>query len=97
MQNIVITGGPCSGKSTALNYITEKLESIPYIASPVICVPEIATLLINGLRVLPKNLDRRTYFEFQSRILRTQRYFEDFTFNPLQKLQIEKKHRCQGS
>lgn len=42
---IVLTGGPCGGKTTALSSIEENLTELGY---KVIIVPEAATLLING-------------------------------------------------
>lgn len=45
IHRIVITGGPCAGKSTALARLTDRFESLGY---KVFCVPEAATLLISG-------------------------------------------------
>lgn len=45
ITKIVITGGPCAGKSTALNRIQENFEQLGY---TVIFVPETATELINA-------------------------------------------------
>jgi CYTH domain-containing protein len=42
---IVLTGGPCAGKSTALAHITERLRSFGYL---VFCSPEASTLLLGG-------------------------------------------------
>lgn len=42
---IVLTGGPCAGKTTALEKIEENLTELGY---KVIIVPEAATLMING-------------------------------------------------
>lgn len=42
---IVLTGGPCAGKTTALSYISEKLMDKGF---RVFIVPEVATMLING-------------------------------------------------
>lgn len=42
---IVITGGPCSGKTTSMDYISEKLQDLGF---RVIIVPEIATEFISG-------------------------------------------------
>lgn len=42
---IVITGGPCSGKSTGMSFLRTELERLGY---AVYCVPEVATLLMTG-------------------------------------------------
>lgn len=45
LTKIVITGGPCAGKSTALSRIQEEFTELGY---TVLFVPETATELING-------------------------------------------------
>jgi len=42
---IVLTGGPCAGKTTALNYLQEKLSDY---GSRVLVIPEIPTIVIAG-------------------------------------------------
>ncbi len=42
---IVLTGGPCSGKTTVLMYLIQRLQELGYI---VLVVPESATLCITG-------------------------------------------------
>lgn len=42
---IVLTGGPCGGKTTALSKLSERLEGMGY---RVLCVPEAATMLFKG-------------------------------------------------
>lgn len=44
-QKIVLTGGPCGGKTTALSKLAERLEGFGY---RVLCVPEAATMLFKG-------------------------------------------------
>lgn len=49
LYRIVITGGPCSGKSTCLTYFRKKLEKMGY---RVFCVPEVATMMMTaGVRL----------------------------------------------
>ena len=64
VPTIVLTGGPCSGKSSMMALLK---------ANPLIhCVPEIATILISQVGLKPlSNINR-----FQSTIYRTQRLFE---------------------
>jgi CYTH domain-containing protein/thymidylate kinase len=45
IKKIVLTGGPCSGKTTALAVLKQKLEDFGFV---VYCVPEAATTLILG-------------------------------------------------
>lgn len=67
-SRIVLTGGPCAGKTTALKRIDESLTELGY---KVIIVPEAATIAINsGIRCFgdkPLNL-----YEFQNFILKFQ-------------------------
>lgn len=42
---IVLTGGPCGGKTTAMSYLTEKIAEWGY---RVLVVPEVATMFIEG-------------------------------------------------
>lgn len=44
-RNIVLTGGPCGGKSTALNHLKESLQAEGF---DVYTVPEVPTILILG-------------------------------------------------
>ena len=45
VSRIVLTGGPCAGKTRSLTKIEEHFEELGY---KVIIVPETATILING-------------------------------------------------
>jgi len=75
---IVITGGPCSGKTTGIRYLKQELEKIGYV---VFCLPEVATMMMqSGARLWltaeeraaeqeairakrKRNFLRRAYFE----------------------------------
>lgn len=77
LKKIVLTGGPCAGKTTALNYLYEKLSDYGY---SVVVVPEIPTFIMNaGLnpRKATPNFD---YSAFQRLMLETQVLFEDRIF-----------------
>jgi len=51
VYKICLTGGPCSGKTTSINYIRERF-SPNFI---VYAVPELATQLANsGINIIPK-------------------------------------------
>lgn len=69
VPEIVITGGPCSGKSTGMGYISEKLQDRGF---RVFIVPEIATEFILGgigdISALEKN-DPQKYFEVERQMI----------------------------
>lgn len=71
MLKIVLTGGPCAGKSEALSRLTQTLEDRGY---KVITVPEAAThMILNGIRPCNEiNMD-----EFQNFVIATQIANED--------------------
>ena len=66
ITKIVITGGPCAGKSTAFSRIQEEFTSLGY---NVLFVPETATELING-GIAPWTC--KTADEFQKFLMRLQ-------------------------
>lgn len=73
---LCLTGGPCSGKTTAKDYLQKKLAKEGWTA---IFVPEVATLLIKaGLN--PRVLGQKGFRDFQELILKTQMSFEDEIF-----------------
>jgi putative protein kinase ArgK-like GTPase of G3E family len=45
IHRICLTGGPCAGKTTALNKLSEKLQELGF---KVLVVPEAATLMTQG-------------------------------------------------
>ena len=77
VSRIVLTGGPCAGKTSALSRIEQYFDELGY---KVIIVPESATILINsGIRCFgSKALE---LFDFQNYILNMQleheRFFEE--------------------
>lgn len=70
MKTIVVTGGPCGGKTTALGFLKEALFERGYV--PVI-VPECATALV-GAGIAPWTVTR---LEFQRSIFELQLAQED--------------------
>jgi len=70
IKKVVLTGGPCAGKSTSLSYLFQRLDSLgfrPYL------IPEAATLLISsGLRP-----EVAGGMRFQNELLRLQLSLED--------------------
>jgi predicted ATPase len=72
MHRLVLTGGPCSGKSTGLNYLRAKFYHFGY---SVIVVPEIATqLIISGVspQTLLARQSRKDYLLFEETMIKKQ-------------------------
>ena len=73
IKKIVLTGGPCAGKTTALVKIVEYFSGFGY---KVFTIPEVPTLYsAGGWNYLTHN--RRLYYEGERAILETQLAFED--------------------
>lgn len=72
IPKIVITGGPCGGKTRGMARLIKKLSDRGYL---VFVVPEIPTLLFNvGLE--PKEMMAEELFEFEKAVIGIQLYFE---------------------
>lgn len=71
---IVLTGGPCAGKTTAISKIEEELTSLGYY---VIIIPESATELINS-GIKPFGNSKIDLLNFQKLILNYQLGKENF-------------------
>lgn len=68
---VVLTGGPCAGKSTALSVLSQKLSDYGY---KVLVCPETTSLVINaGVDVLGLCGETSSLIELQRHIVRTQR------------------------
>jgi hypothetical protein len=74
LLKIVLTGGPCGGKTTALAQLRERFAAL---GVTVFTVPALATLLIQG-RINRRALDQQRLFHFQENLLRAQMALEDF-------------------
>jgi len=75
VYRVVLTGGPCAGKSTGTALLRQELEKN---GINVFCVPEAATLLIGGgCGVIFKECDDQKLFRFQLALLETQLALED--------------------
>ncbi|MCX6714494.1 MAG: AAA family ATPase [Candidatus Uhrbacteria bacterium] len=71
LPKIVLTGGPCSGKSTLMREVIEKY------GDRVHCVPEVASILIAQVGILPSATDEKHNARFQQILYRVQRSFEE--------------------
>ncbi|CAB9526803.1 expressed unknown protein [Seminavis robusta] len=60
---IALTGGPCAGKSSALNYVRQRATAAGF---DVYCAPEVATLFLNSGVGYPKSAEQQ--YTFQSSI-----------------------------
>mmetsp|Transcript_14243 Transcript_14243/g.21728 ORF Transcript_14243/g.21728 Transcript_14243/m.21728 type:complete len:230 (-) Transcript_14243:184-873(-) len=68
---VVLTGGPCSGKSSALSYLQKNVPG------PIYCLPEVATLMNNsGLKFCP-DVSYDQYLSHQLAICQLQLALED--------------------
>jgi predicted ATPase len=75
VRRIVLTGGPCAGKTTCLARVREAVEArTPY---KVFCVPEAATLLVGGGLNWGDAKDDAAVLQYQLALLRTQLALED--------------------
>jgi CYTH domain-containing protein/thymidylate kinase len=85
---IVLTGGPCSGKSSSLAYLTEKLSDHGFL---VFVIPETATLITNN------GIDRRKMDKtkqvvmFEETILEMQLAFEETYRNAVARIFPERR------
>jgi hypothetical protein len=74
LLRIVLTGGPCAGKSTAMSIIQQRLGQMDKVR--VFCVPEAATLMVAAGHQWVE-LNRERIIEFQLALLRLQLCIED--------------------
>ena len=73
IKRIVLTGGPCAGKTTALVRVIEHFNNLGF---KVFCVPEVPTIYsLAGWNYLTPN--RQLYFEGERAILETQLALEN--------------------
>jgi hypothetical protein len=73
IHKIVLTGGPCGGKTTAQSLISERLLAMGY---AVYRVPEVATLTImSGAN--PSQMKRAQFVTFEENLLKLQIAMED--------------------
>ncbi len=71
LPKVVLTGGPCSGKSTLMREIQELY------GDRVHCVQEVATILISEVGLRPDPKDAHMYESFQRTLYAVQRSFEE--------------------
>lgn len=74
IPKVVLTGGPCAGKTTALAYLTEKLAEAGVRA---FTVPEAATLSFGTGVDLPTMIESGSAPQFQRRLMELQMALED--------------------
>mmetsp|Transcript_19244 Transcript_19244/g.29191 ORF Transcript_19244/g.29191 Transcript_19244/m.29191 type:complete len:438 (-) Transcript_19244:3243-4556(-) len=73
VHRIVITGGPCAGKTTAMAKLSVRLSNMGF---AVYVVPELATLTITG-GANPSAYNRQQFVAWETAILRAQMDVED--------------------
>ena len=85
--SIVLTGGPCAGKTTTISAVKEDLENMGY---HVLLLNECATELING-GIRPFGDNAIPVFDFQNEILNLQLYKEKRYLDIIDKLPKDTK------
>ncbi|MBR3660576.1 MAG: ATP-binding protein [Bacilli bacterium] len=85
--SIVLTGGPCAGKTTTIKSVKEYLEGLGY---HVLLLNECATELING-GIRPFGTGAVSVFDFQNEILNLQLYKEKRYIDIVDKLPADTK------
>eukprot|EP01124_Arcella_intermedia_P017994 TRINITY_DN24970_c0_g1_i1.p1 TRINITY_DN24970_c0_g1~~TRINITY_DN24970_c0_g1_i1.p1 ORF type:complete len:503 (+),score=122.43 TRINITY_DN24970_c0_g1_i1:58-1566(+) len=78
VYRIVLTGGPCGGKSTAMATISDLLLSLGF---RVFRVPEAATIVITGTGLFPVGLEEDQSRVFEASIIKTKIALEDIFYN----------------
>lgn len=71
LPKIILTGGPCSGKSSAMRALRKEMDEVLH------CVPEVATIVIAQVGIRPPLGDRFALRKFQQTIYRVQQSFEE--------------------
>ena len=86
-SNIVLTGGPCAGKTTTIAKVKEDLENLGY---HVLLLNECATEIING-GIRPFGDNQVSVFDFQNEILNLQIFKEKRFLDIISKLPEDTK------
>ncbi len=73
VHRIVITGGPCAGKTTAMAKLSLRLQNMGF---DVFVVPEVATLTITG-GAKPGNYSKKQHRDWEVSVLKIQMALED--------------------
>ena len=80
--NIVLTGGPCAGKTTTIAKVKEDLENLGY---HVLLLNECATEVLNG-GIRPFGDNQVSVFDFQNEVLNLQLFKEKRYLDIIDKL-----------
>ena len=87
IKKIVLTGGPCAGKTTALVKVIEHFSSLGY---KVFTIPEVPTMFTQaGMNYLTSNKD--FFYVGEKATLLTQLHLED-SFYKMAQTQIGRAH-----
>uniref|UniRef100_A0A7S2DHA1 NadR/Ttd14 AAA domain-containing protein n=1 Tax=Octactis speculum TaxID=3111310 RepID=A0A7S2DHA1_9STRA len=74
VHTVVLTGGPCGGKSSLLSLLTDKLKGR---GVDVYCCPEVPTILISGGCVYPGENAGQKLIDFETGLIELQMQIED--------------------
>mmetsp|Transcript_23655 Transcript_23655/g.75437 ORF Transcript_23655/g.75437 Transcript_23655/m.75437 type:complete len:324 (+) Transcript_23655:1-972(+) len=75
---VVLTGGPCAGKSSAMEFLAERLREMAF---DVYLVPEVPTLLLNGGCVYPGLDGGERLVTFEASLIELQLQMEQTFYN----------------
>lgn len=90
IHRVVLTGGPCAGKSTCLNRIKTFFQNIGW---KVFCVPETATILLStGINFYDLKDDYK--IKFQENLLKNLLQIEESVYQAAKFYQYDKKQNC---
>ncbi len=78
IHRVVLTGGPCAGKTTCLDHLSQRLEALGF---RVFLVPEVASILLGGGASLA-DVSVDEFLHFEGRLVTLQMQLED-TFHEL--------------
>jgi predicted ATPase len=71
---VVLTGGPCGGKTTSLNSFSQELSARGF---DVYCAPETPTIMLNGGCKFPGTEGGQALLEFETALMKLQMQMED--------------------
>ena len=87
VPKIVLTGGPCGGKTTALNYLGKRLKDFGFRCA---LVPEVGSIIIQAA-LLPNVIHPLGYKPFEKAYIKTQIFWEELFEKMISEVNGDKK------
>ncbi len=76
IYKICMTGGPCAGKTSAIEHVRQHFSNLGF---RVFAVPEVPTMIVlSGGMILMSKFNAQERMKFQSLLIRFQMYLEDY-------------------